>query len=141
MTDWITPKTNWQGRFENGYYIGDRFNLEDYNRLNNNLHYLQELSCVLYEDYNIKQETAKTYSDYLYAEDINTIEDNLEKINKQTFKQKLGDKKVFYPNGYFIDYNELNRLEKSMQLIYELLNNQLSDVRMLEFCFERSNGL
>lgn len=140
--NWQKPKTDWHGSFdENGDYHGDYFNLEDYNRLNENLHVLRNLSLLLYNDFTINQEEKRTYSDYIYAEDINNIENNLNKINSCTFKLDLGNSKTYVDNGNFIDFNELNRLEKAMLKIYELLTNQLDGIRQFTFSFEDGEGV
>lgn len=134
MTQWQKPKIDWYGAYNGKHiYAGDRFNLEDYNRLNNNLKVLHELANNLWPDFNIKDNKTKDLSDYIYADEINIIEYNIDKINSSTFNLKIGDKKTYYPNGYFIDFNELNRLEKAMLLIYNYLTNQCDGAR--HFCW------
>lgn len=67
---WQTPKTNWKQ--------GDKVNMQDYNRWKNNITYLRELSLEVYKSYTLTDMgTDKAYTDYIYADEINTIEANL----------------------------------------------------------------
>lgn len=124
---WTTPKTDWYGSTDaNGVYTGDRFNASDYNRIKNNLLVLYAFALEQYKAFDIKDMgTDKTYSDYLYADEINTIEKNFKAINNGTLKGSYGDMPTYYDNGSMMDYKELNRLESAMLDIY----NKLSIVR------------
>ena len=48
---WIEPKTDWSAQYsDTGRFIGDFFNITDYNRIKNNLLYLRELATELMRD-------------------------------------------------------------------------------------------
>lgn len=130
---WITPKTDWTGE--------NYFNAVDFNRIKNNLIYLKDFANRMYDDFDITHVSDdKTYSDYFYAAEINTIEDNLEKINKLTFGFNYGEKPVYRDNGSIMTYEELNRLEKAMLDLYEKLENQSDGMRRLTFNLGKRGG-
>ena len=131
---WVIPKTNWKIHIENGEYLGDFFNIEDFNRLKNNLEHLKSLADSLYKEFLIIPiGEDRKYSDYLYADDINAIEDNLDTINEKTVNYPFGDKQTYSPNGVIMNTVELNRLEEAMLHLYELLTNQFNGRRTLVF--------
>lgn len=123
---WIAPKTNWNK--------SDFFNIQDYNRIKNNLDHIRSMALQLYNDFSYADMgNDKTYKDYYYADEINLFESNLEKINKNTFPRNLGDTITFYDNQPFIDYTELNRLERGINTIYRGLIGQIHGRRRLAF--------
>jgi hypothetical protein len=140
---WITPKTDWYGGVNsNGEYEGDKFNADDYNRIKNNIQYLKTISEDMYNAYSITaMGSDKTVTDYPYAKEINAIEDNLDTINRNTLKRSLGDKKTYYSNGQTIDYIELNRIERGIQELYNLLINQYQGRRSFTWNFGMNGGL
>lgn len=101
---WQTPKTNWSDT--------DRFNIQDFNRIKNNLSMVLALLSCLYDDveYEDMGEDADAYSSYWSVEDFNLIEENVEIVGKHTDGVNPY-KLTFYPNGNFIKYDELNRIE------------------------------
>lgn len=133
---WKTPKTDWHGEVIDNKYVGDFFNAEDYNRIKNNLEYLQSLAIQMYNDFTINSVGEdKTPSDYFYADEMNKIEDNLEIINNNTFQNTYGDKPVFVANGKTMNFEELNRIEKAILDIFNKLNNQSIGRRKFEWNF------
>lgn len=111
--DWIKPKTNWAST--------DRMNLEDYNRIKNNILYLKEKANEVNKEFSI-QNMGEDIVDYLELwdyEKFNLFEGNIEKINQSIFTQDIGIKKTFYPNcpvkqgasssglGVFVNRNSL----------------------------------
>ena len=140
---WVTPKTDWNGNTTaDGTYIGDRFNAADFNRIKNNLEYLRELAVGMYDDFSINQlGSDRTASDYFYADEINSIEENLNTINVNTLNRPYGDSPVYYDNGSTMDYAELNRLESATLDLYGKLTNQHDGRRMLTFNFGKKGGL
>ena len=77
---WVTPKTDWQARYDSrGYYIGDYVNVEDYNRIKNNLLELREMAAALWNKIPrvIVGEDKEVVDDY-YADEWNLIEDGLD---------------------------------------------------------------
>ena len=134
---WETPKTNWQGYVDNnGNYIGDRFNAGDFNRIKNNLEYLKELAIKLYDSFSIVSLGAdKTPADYFYADEINTLEENLDTINKNTLNMSYGTSPVYNDNGNTMDFIELNRLEGAILDLYDKLTNKSNGRRMFTWNF------
>lgn len=142
MAEWQTPKTDWQASVDaDGNYTGDRFNASDYNRIKNNLIYLRDLACVLFEEFDIEYVSEdKGYADYPYADEINLIEQNLETINENTLSRNYGDTPSYNDNGLFLDYVELNRLEGAELDLYNRLTNQHDGRRMFTWNFGEKGG-
>lgn len=142
MGEFITPKTDWFGAVnaDSGLYEGDRFNYYDYNRIKNNIIFLRYYAEEVYKEFvcNKIDRTGslgndKTVSDYFYASEINDIEEALADINKNTFKQNIGETPLYFDNGPTMDFNELNRIESVTLDIYEKLKNIITQRRMLVF--------
>lgn len=105
MAEWITPKTDWVAT--------DRFNISDYNRIKNNLQYIHDESEKIYGEYSIVDmgSDLDSYGGYWSADNFNAFENNLHTINEHMLNASIGTKMTFYPNGAFIGYAELNRIE------------------------------
>lgn len=143
MADWQTPKTDWHGSTDSdGNYAGDRFNAVDFNRIKNNLIYLRDLAVKMYKDFAIdKVSDDKSYSDYPYADEINTIESNLTKINTSTLSRNYGVPHFYSDNGTFLDFNELNRIESAELDLYNRLTNEHDGRRMFTWNFGTKGGM
>lgn len=128
---WQAPKTNWKE--------SDFFNVEDYNRIKGNLVAIKEKAFTLWEPFLFEDMGAdKTYRDYsFYADEINKFENNLENICQGTYSFLIGEKKLFSDNQPFIDFVELNRIEKACLLIYENIIGRERGRKRLAF---RLNG-
>ena len=105
---WTEPKTDWD--------VSSRFDKNDFNRIKNNLNYLKDLAYTLYE--------AFIYTD---------LENNLHRICDSTLALDIGIKKEYFPNQQFINYEELNRIEKAGLRLYELLKGQDTGRKRLAF--------
>jgi len=70
-------------------------------------------------------------------EKFNLFEGNIEKINQSIFTQDIGIKKTFYPNGMFIKYDELNRLEKACEKMKDIIERQTIGLRKIPFILGR----
>lgn len=140
---WITPKTDWHGgRDANGVYVGDRFNAVDFNRIKNNIQHLRDMAVEVYKDFDVVSLGAdRTYSDYLYADEINQLEANLKTINEKTYKRDYGTVPTYVDNGNTMDFAELNRMESAMLDLYEALTHQAANRRMLAINFGIKGGL
>ena len=141
--EWITPKTNWSVRLDSdGNYIGDFFNKSDYERIVNNLLYIKEL-YVTYKKPRVPFESFSdiTYESLAYAEDINKIERNLERLIKYYggLNALIGHIKTYVTNGKTIDFDELNRIEGLTLKIYEYLPIEYKHQRKLEFSLGLDN--
>ena len=142
MSEWKTPKIDWNGSTDSdGVYTGDRFNATDFNRIKSNLDYLRDLAIQMYDEFDIdKVSDDKTYSDYPYADEFNTLEKNLEKINSSSLNMNYGTTKTFQDNGSFVDFTELNRIESAELDLYNRLTNEHDGRRMFTWNFGMKGG-
>lgn len=111
---WQTPKTNWTR--------SDYFNVADWDRIRGNLEYLRDFAVMFFDTFSLAATDTKTVTDWLYASDLNTLEQNLETININVGYLDIGVTKTFTPGGNSIDYIELNRIEKACVAIYQRLS-------------------
>lgn len=124
--EWITPKTNWKAT--------DYVNIDDYNRWISNIAYLRDMAIKVYKDFQIEDMGAsKSYEDYPYANEINTIERNLTTICKNTYPFAIGDQQTYYPNQVTLDWKEINRIESASLTIYNNLLGQINGRKRLAF--------
>jgi hypothetical protein len=120
-------KTNW--------VPDDYFNIEDYNRIKNNIQWIKDFSTNLYKDYEIiDMGSDATYDGLPYADLINNLEINLETIAHKTIPAAFTGVTVqFSENGNFIDHIELNRLETICKSLHDLLDGQFHGRPRLSF--------
>lgn len=139
---WQTPKTDWNGHTNSsGVYTGDRFNAADFNRIKNNLEYLQEFAQSLYSSFDIVSlGEDRTTSDYFYADEINQLIENLETINSHTVNAAYTEFPVYAPNGNTMTFVELNQIESMSLEIYHKLHNQSDGRRMFTWNFGMKGG-
>lgn len=130
--DWITPKTDWSAE--------SKFDATDFNRIKNNLEYLHELAEKMCIDFSIVSQSDKTYADYLYAEDMNALEDNLIAVSMNTLNEQYYTPRTYMANEPMTKWGELNRLESVMLDVHERLTNQYYGRRMLQFKFGDKGG-
>lgn len=123
---WKTPKTDWKP--------SDYINIGDYNRWIGNIKELGAMANEVYASFSIGNlGSDKTYSDYIYADEINAIENDLEAICRNTYPFPIGSKKLYYPNQATLNYAEINRIESACKLIHEQLQGQINGRPLLEF--------
>lgn len=127
MSNWVEPKTDWK---EN-----DRFNIQDYNRIKNNLSFLNERASRLIKPFSIINmgSDLTSYESYWDVNVFNAFEKNLETINNSTFNKDYGATKTFYENGQFVKWDELNRIESATLAINKMLENLDVALRKLPF--------
>ena len=139
---WTTPKIDWYGETTDGVYTGDRFNATDFNRIKNNLEYLRELAITMYKDFAIQSVgNDKTFEDFLYADEINALENNLITINNNTLNGSYGTAPSYVSNGNTMDFKELNRLEGATLDLYNKLTNESEGRRMFTWNLGMKGGL
>ena len=132
---WQTPKTNWTN--------SDRFNTEDYNRIKNNLRYLWEEVCDMWQEFEIEDmgEDITSYKqDYNFVY-FNAFESNVDIINKNMFTQNYGMRQNFYPNGVFIKFDELNRIESAILKMKQIIDGKKAGMKRLPFRLGAPKGL
>jgi len=124
---WIQPKTNWSEK--------DYFNIEDYNRIKNNINEIRSQAILLWADFSIEDMGAdKTYHDYgFYADEINKFENNIEHLKNGIYSFQTGEKQTFYDNQLFINYQELNRIEKACLIMYQNVQSRIHGRHTLAF--------
>lgn len=122
---WQQPKTDWQA--------DDPFNIEDYNRIKNNLNELRVMALELWPDFEFEgMGENKSYQDHsFYADEINKFEDNLDNICAGTYPFQIGQKQTYSENQPFIKWDEFNRIESACLLIYNNLTGQISGRKRL----------
>lgn len=138
---WETPKTDWYGATVDGKYEGDRFNYWDYNRLKNNLLFLQDISYPMYPRFEmLDMGIDRDYASPLYAEDMEDIFQNLKVLNSNTVNLESIDEWIdtsgfegYFQNSRTMSYRELNFFEQSMLDIYNALEAKLEKLRRLPF--------
>lgn len=108
MIEWKEPKTDWVKT--------DKFNIVDYNRIRGNISFLHQKLTDINMRFEIKSmgEDMSDYTGYYRADIFNAIEENVQYINSRMENKNFGESKKFFPNGAFISYEELNRLESAI---------------------------
>lgn len=117
----LTPYTAWAIRYDSeGEYLGDFFNVEDYDRIKQNIEYLREYAYFLYGGFTMRDMVAVTVESYGYASTIDALDANLEAIAANTFrppdmlpvKQWRGNQPPPGPDDW-------NRIENTCLLLFE----------------------
>ena len=123
---WQEPNTDWSSY--------DTFNIDDYNRIIGNIVVIRELAEELYEPFStVDLGDDKTYGAYIYADEVNAIEQNLTEICANTYPFDIGTHRTYYPNQPAADWKEYNRIESACFVIYKNLLGQASGRRRLAF--------
>ena len=130
---WITPKTDWVAT--------DPITYVDYNRIVNNLKYIQELCTKLYKLSITNLGSDQTENDIPYADMLNNIEICLTNINQASYNFNIGREKTFSANSPYIDYNELNRVEYATLQLCEWLETQKRSLPTLSFTLGNYRGI
>lgn len=130
---WSTPKTNW--------IATDMINVVDFNRWKNNLDYLQNLCEEMYPIVKSNMGTDQTVEDIPYEDMLNNIENTLDNVNQSSYNFDIGEKQVFSANSYYIDYNEINRIESAELKLYKWLKAQFDAIPRLAFRLGNYRGI
>lgn len=127
VSAFVEPKVNWT--------VNDRFNIQDYNRIKNNLEYIYERAVQILFHFEILDMGGNIteYSGFWSVEKFNLFETNLDLLNKRILNRDFGTKQVFFENGPFIGYAELNRIESAILDMKESLDNMYSGLRRMPF--------
>ena len=122
---WQTPKTDWEIKpLVNGRYMGDWFNVEDYNRIIGNLRYLHAAGQNVYAVvFDILGMSSQDRSGFPRADDINALEESLYRIATYTYTPPdYTGKSVWAGNGKTPTADDLNRIERACAAVYTKLN-------------------
>ena len=124
---WQTPKTDWKA--------SDFMNIEDYNRIKNNLNELRDMSRELWKEFPFEEMGEdKTYTDYgFYADEINRFEANVDHICDGTYPFDVGVRKNYQDNQPFITWEELNRIESACLIMHNNFTGALAGRKSLAF--------
>lgn len=124
---WSIPKTNWN--------LYSKFNIEDFNRIKNNIAYLHEISVATLGGFDIEDMgfDMDNYASYWNVDHFNAIEHNLLSIANKVSTKDYGPYQKFYANGIFIGYQELNRIEKTCAELKTMIEDQANMVRRIPF--------
>ena len=132
---WETPKTDWTST--------DRFNISDYNRIKNNIRFLEEVGNEVYKSFEIADmgEDKTNYAGYWTPAEFNLFESNLELLKQNFPMSDIGVSKTFFENGPFIDYQELNRIESAILRYYNMAILQREIIPRLAFRLGNVKGV
>lgn len=131
----LTPYTAWAIRYDSeGEYLGDFFNVEDYDRIKQNIEYLREYAYFLYGGFTMRGMVAVTVESYGYSSTIDALDANLEAIAANTFrppdmlpvKQWRGNQPPPGPDDW-------NRIENTCLLLFEQFERQFACLPKLAF--------
>ncbi|MBU5677917.1 hypothetical protein KQI88_15980 [Alkaliphilus sp. MSJ-5] len=112
---WLNPKIDWNG--DTDYY-----NFEDMNRVENNTGVIKELIEFLQGNFSLeKLITDRNILSIDFADDLNRIETNIEKLKDNFYKPLNWEPvKTNWKAGDPFSYIDANRLEKNLKLLYDL---------------------
>ena len=132
--EWQTPKTNWTAN--------DRFNITDYNRIKNNLTIIIGLISSLYEyiDPEDMGEDISVYTSFWNVDNFNAIEANVEAVS-EFIEGVTPTRQTFYPNGKFISFTELNRIEGIEARMSDDVQGWLAGLERISFNLGRNRRL
>ena len=121
----------------------DRFNINDYNRIKQNLSWIHKRATRLYKSFDIADmgEDIVSYESYWNAEYFNAFEENVDIINNAIFTKDYGIAQRFYENGPFIKWDELNRIENACLRMKQILDGQELSLRKLSFRLGSMKGV
>lgn len=131
LVEFKEPKTDWTEK--------SRFNIEDYNRIKNNLEWLYQKAVYLNRPFEIEDmgEDIEDYLSYWKVSSFNAFEDNIEIINNNIHTKDYGITQRFYENGAFIKWTELNRIESATLSMKNILDNHEKGLRKIPFVLGR----
>lgn len=137
--EWNPPKIDWSGEWDGSTYVGDYFTYVDYNRIINNLLFIAGYATQMYKVSLNENLDEKEEADFIYADEINKIEDGLEYINSNTYMISFS-KKVWKENGNVPSADDWNRIEKLQLDLYNSLISQREAQNRLAFDMGSQKG-
>lgn len=134
MAEWTSPKVDWK--------INDYFNATDYNRIINNIAFLNAFLGTLFNGIGkLSMGEEKSVRSAIYAQEINDIENAIENLNLKTYNFNIGNKKEYADNGKTPNYEEFNRIESAMLKLYEQMLNHKENLARLEVRLGNLKGI
>ena len=131
----LTPYTAWTIQYDSeGEYTGDFFNVEDYDRIKQNIEYLREYAYFLYGGFTMRGMVAVTVENYGYASTIDALDANLEAIAANTFRPPdMMPVKQWRGNQPPPGADDWNRIENTCLLLFEQFERQFACLPKLAF--------
>ena len=131
----LTPYTAWTIQYDSeGEYTGDFFNVEDYDRIKQNIEYLREYAYFLYGGFTLRGMAAVTVESYGYASTIDALDANLEAIAANTFRPPdMLPVKQWRGNQPPPGADDWNRIENTCLLLFEQFERQSACLPKLAF--------
>ena len=131
----LTPYTAWTIQYDSeGEYTGDFFNVEDYDRIKQNIEYLREYAYFLYGGFTMRGMVAVTVESYGYASTIDALDANLEAIAANTFRPPdMLPVKQWRGNQPPPGADDWNRIENTCLLLFEQFERQSACLPKLAF--------
>lgn len=131
----LTPYTAWTIQYDSeGEYTGDFFNVEDYDRIKQNIEYLREYAYFLYGGFTLRGMAAVTVESYGYASTIDALYANLEAIAANTFRPPdMLPVKQWRGNQPPPGADDWNRIENTCLLLFEQFERQSACLPKLAF--------
>lgn len=131
----LTPYTAWTIQYDSeGEYTGDFFNVEDYDRIKQNIEYLREYAYFLYGGFTMRGMAAVTVESYGYASTIDALDANLEAIAANTFRPPdMMPVKQWRGNQPPPGADDWNRIENTCLLLFEQFERQFACLPKLAF--------
>lgn len=71
--EWLEPKTDWSDKWDGNVYVGDYFTYIDYNRIKNNLLFLNDYASSMYYVRSLDLGEDKNESDIMYADEMTKL--------------------------------------------------------------------
>lgn len=132
--EWKTPKTDWTA--------DDYFNYWDYNRITNNIFFLNRFMRFLFLPFSIvDMGDDKNYESMIYAKEFNVIEDNLQTVNQNTYQFEIGEKKTWQANRPTPTYKDFNRIESACLKLYTQAMTDYGALTILKFTLGGEKGI
>lgn len=127
VASWITSKIDWKPT--------DRFNIQDFNRIRNNMISLWELLQWEFGNFTIEDMGSELteYTGRWNVNHFNAFEKNLEIFRTLLPIDDFGLTQTFYYNGMFIKYDELNRIENLLLSFRQYATSREAGIRKLPF--------
>jgi hypothetical protein len=123
---WKDPKTDWTA--------DDYFNIDDYERIVNDIDTLQKRISKVYGDVEISSiSLSKTYTDMIYASEFNTIISNIQVLNDKSYKFDFGTFKTYKDSGRTPNYQDFNQIENAISLLYRTVEAEIANMSRLAF--------
>lgn len=122
---WQTPKTDWEIKpYVNGIYQGDWFNIEDYNRIIENIRYLHAAGQNVYANvFAILGMSPAVRNAFPRASEINTLENALYALIQNTYSPpSYTGKKTWVGGSATLTFEDLNRIEQACLSLYNKYN-------------------